>query len=168
MRAMFSKADMLSGSWNLRWAGDGLPRRFSGIVTTTGVFRSIVPLFTDQGKYILEQENELKFADEGQTGWSGLSFTIAPHDAPVTFFLAVDDQPALERMILGGQATRPITMPFTLPGDPGSEADFRPPGLRATQGGLFLLWRTPLATPDQQVVLDNETRERLRSLGYVD
>jgi hypothetical protein len=168
MQAMFSESDMLSGSWNLRWVSDGRPRRFSGIVTTNGIFRSIVPLFPDRGKYILERENELKFADEGQTGWSGLSFTTAPYEAPVTFYLAVDDEPAPDRVFLGSRADRPPTMPFTLAGSPGSETAFRPPARRATEGGLFTLWRTPPVTPDQPVVLDDETKERLRSLGYID
>jgi len=167
MQALFTEADLLSGGWNLRWASDGRPRRFSGRVTTTGIFRSMVPLFHDRGKYVLKQGNTLEFSDDGQTGWSGLSFTTTPYEAPVTFYLEVDGRPAPDRVILGGQAARPASMPFMLEGSPGSVAAFSRPERSAAPGGLFSLWRTRPAAPDQPITLDDETRERLRSLGYV-
>jgi arylsulfatase A-like enzyme len=168
MQAMFAEADLLSGGWNLRWSSDGRPHRFAGRVTTAGMFRSVVPLFRERGKYVLKQGNTLEFSDDGQAGWSGLSFTTTPYEAPATFYLEVDGQAAPERIVLGGLAARPPSMPFTLEGSPGSEAAFGRPERTALPGGQFSLWRTRPATPDQPMTLDDDTRERLRSLGYVD
>jgi hypothetical protein len=168
MQAMFAEADLLSGGWNLRWASDGRPRRFAGRVTTAGMFRSVVPLFRERGKYVLKQGNTLEFSDDGQAGWSGLSFTTTPYAAPATFYLEVDGKPALGRVFLGGLAASPSSMPFTLEGSPGSEAAFGRPERAAAPGGQFSLWRTRPATADQPMTLDEDTRERLRSLGYVD
>jgi arylsulfatase len=167
MQAMFSEADLLSGGWNLRWASDGRPRRFSGRVTTTGIFRSMVPLFRERGKYVLRQPDTLEFSDDGQAGWSGLTFTTTPYEAPVTFYLEVDGRPATGQVALGGLSAHPSSIPFTLEGNPGADAAFQPPERGATPGGLFSLWRTRPATSDQPISLDEETRERLRSLGYV-
>jgi arylsulfatase A-like enzyme len=167
LRALFAQVDLLSGGWNLAWSGDGRPRRFQGQIRTDGIFRTIVPLFHERGKYILERGDTLNFTDAGQSAESGLSFTTAPADASVTFYLLIDGRPLLERVVLGGRRARPREMPFTLEGLPSDAAAFeRPPHAEGTELG-FYLWRNRPAGPEQEIVLDDEIRERLRSLGYV-
>ncbi|HEU4401871.1 MAG TPA: sulfatase [Candidatus Polarisedimenticolia bacterium] len=167
MRLLYSEVDLLSGGWNLRWSGGGRSHRFHGRIGTTGIFRSLVPLFPGQGKYVVEQGNTLEFTDPGQTGASGLSFTTAPYEARVTFQLTIDGRAMPERIFLGGRAVAPEALPFTLEGDAQAPAAFiRPPRSAGNELGFFL-WRTRPAGPDQTIILDDEIRERLRSLGYV-
>lgn len=167
MQALFAQADLLSGGWNLRWNGDGRPHRFQGRVTTTGIFRSIVPLFREQGRYLLERGNTLTFNDPAQAGESGLSFTTLPYEAVETFELLIDGRPAPEAVILGGQAVHPDRMPFDLRGAPPSDAAFVRPPDAALRPPCFRMWRTRPVTQNEPVTLDDETRARLRSLGYV-
>jgi hypothetical protein len=167
MQALFARADLLSGGWNLRWNGDGRPHRFQGRVTTTGIFRSIVPLFREQGRYLLENGNTLTFNDPAQAGESGLSFTTLPYEAIETFELVIDGRPAPGAVILGGQAVHPDRMPFDLRGAPPSDAAFERPPDAALKPPCFRMWRTRPATRNEPVTLDDETRARLRSLGYV-
>jgi arylsulfatase A-like enzyme len=167
VRALFSQVDFLSGGWNVRWSSDGGRHRFQGQIRTKGIFRTVVPLFRERGKYVLESEGVLDFSDPDQTGASGLSFTLAPEDAEAEFYLLIDGRPLPERVFLGGNENRPRTMPFPLEGRPSVEAAFaKPPRADGKELGFFI-WRLRPAGPDQSVVLDDEIRERLRSLGYV-
>jgi arylsulfatase A-like enzyme len=166
-QALFSQVDFLSGGWNVRWSSDGRRRNFQGQLKTRGVFRTIVPLFRDRGKYVLESDHTLNFSDAGQSGASGLAFTVAPDDSPVEFYLLIDGRPALDRIFLGGNAMNPKVMPFELEGKPTQEAAFRKPARADGRDLGFFLWRLPPAAPDQAIVLDDEIRERLRSLGYI-
>jgi arylsulfatase A-like enzyme len=167
-QALFAEVDVLSGGWNLRWDGGGRRHRFEGRITTDGVFRTIVPLFKERGRYALRGGKVLTFADDGRDGASGLSFTTAPYEARVEFRLLVDGRPRPERVLLGGEQATPRSMPFTLAGDPGSEAAFERPARPGGAGPVFLLWRNRPASAEQEVVLDDEIRARLKSLGYVD
>jgi arylsulfatase A-like enzyme len=167
MQALFAQADLLSGGWNLRWNGDGRPHRFQGRVTTTGIFRSVVPLFREQGRYQLEKGNTLTFNDPAQAGESGLSFTTLPYEAIERFELLIDGRPAPEAVILGGQAMHPDRMPFDLRGAPPSDAAFERPPDDALRPPCFRMWRTRPVMQNEPVTLDDETRARLRSLGYV-
>src|SRR5204863_359276 len=101
-RALFTEVDLLSGGWNVRWGSDGRKRRFQGQITTDGIFRTIVPMFPERGKYIVEKGNRLSFTDAGQAAETGLSFTTAPYEAKVTFYLMVDGVPAVDKVFLGG------------------------------------------------------------------
>ena len=86
--------------------------------------------------------------------------------ALVTFTL--DGRPVTERVFLGGNEARPRAVPFTLEGKPSAEAAFtKPPRADGRDLGFFI-WRLKPAAADQEIVLDDEIRERLRSLGYVD
>jgi arylsulfatase A-like enzyme len=167
MQALFAQADLLSGGWNLRWNSDGRPHRFQGRVTTSGIFRSIVPLFREQGRYLLEKGNTLTFNDPAQAGESGLSFTTLPYEAIESFEFLIDGRPAPESVILGGLAVRPDRMPFDLRGAPPSDAAFDRPPDAALKPPCFRMWRTRPAGQNEPVTLDDETRARLRSLGYV-
>jgi arylsulfatase A-like enzyme len=167
-QALFEEVDFLSGGWNLRWGGDGRSRRFEGWIRTDGVFRTVVPLFRERGKYALRAGNLLTFRDDGQTGESGLSFTTAPYEARVEFHLTVDGRAAPERVFLGGERATPRRLPFSLAGDPESEAAFERPEPAAAARPAFFVWRNRPAAEGQEVVLDDEIRARLRSLGYVD
>jgi hypothetical protein len=175
-RLLFARPDLLAGGWNLRWKGGGKEdarHRFEGTVRTNGIFRSVVPLFRDGGAYRLAAPDRLEFADPGEAGEGGLVFTTAPESATVTFDLRVDRQaaggtPWPGETLLGARVQRPRSMPFTL-GDRGAdESTFTPPPAGACRTPCFLLWRTHPASPDEPVTLDPETRERLRSLGYID
>ena len=166
VRTLFSQVDFLSGGWNLRWSGDGRGHSFRGTIRTSGIFRTVVPLFRERGKYALGPANELMFTDGGQTGASGLSFTTSPEDAPVEFNLSIDGRSVTDRVFLGGNEARPRAMPFTLEGRPSAEAAFtKPPRADGRDLGFFI-WRLRPAGADQEIVLDDEIRERLRSLGY--
>jgi len=58
-------------------------------------------------------------------------------------------------------------LPFPLEGRPTVDAAFtKPPRADGRDLGYFI-WRLRPAGPDQGVVLDDEIREQLRSLGYV-
>ena len=167
VRTLFSQVDFLSGGWNVRWSSDGRKHTFQGELRTTGIFRTIVPLFRERGKYVLGSPNTLDFTDAGQTGASGLSFTTSPVDAPVEFNLLVDGRPVLDRIFLGGKEAHPRAMPFSLEGKPSADAAYsKPPRADGRELGFFI-WRLRPAAPDQEIVLDDEIRERLRSLGYI-
>jgi arylsulfatase A-like enzyme len=167
MQALFANADLLSGGWNLRWNGDGRPHRFEGRITTSGIFRSIVPLFHEQGRYLIEKGRTLIFNDPAQTGESGLSFTTLPYEATLTFELTIDGKARPEAVLLGAQAARPKALPFSFEGAPGSDLAFERPPDSAVRPPCFRMWRTRPARRDEPVELDDETRARLRSLGYV-
>lgn len=166
-QALFSQVDFLSGGWNVRWSSDGRKRGFQGQLRTAGIFRTIVPLFRDRGKYVLESDHALNFSDTGQSGASGLAFTVAPDDSPVEFYLLIDGRPVLDRVFLGGNAANPKIMPFELEGKPTLEAAFRKPPRADGRDLGFFVWRLRPAAPDQSIVLDDEIRERLKSLGYI-
>jgi len=166
-RALFSQVDFLSGGWNVRWSSDGSKHRFQGQIRTKGIFRTVVPLFRERGKYVLESPGILNFSDVDQTGASGLSFTTAPEDAGAEFYLLIDGRPLPERVFLGGNEHNPRALPFPLEGRPTVDAAFtKPPRADGRDLGYFI-WRLRPAGPDQGVVLDDEIREQLRSLGYV-
>ena len=97
----------------------------------------------------------------------GISFTTAPDNAGVTFYLTIDGEPARERTFLGGQRIQPLEMPFGL-GEPNHDAAYARPQQAAGRERGFFLWRNRPAPPDQEIVLDDAIRERLRSLGYID
>jgi arylsulfatase len=177
-RLLFARPDLLAGGWNLRWKSGGQKdgpgaHRFEGTIRTSGIFRSVVPLFRDGGAYRLAAPDRLEFADPGESGEGGLVFTTAPESATLTFDLRIDRQAAAGapwpgETLLGARVQRPQAMPFTL-GDRGAdESAFAPPPAGACRTPCFLLWRTHPASPDESVTLDPETRERLRSLGYID
>ncbi len=168
LRALFSEVDLLSGGWNMTWSGDGRKHRFQGQVRTSGILRTVVPLFPDRGKYVVEKGTTLSFTDADQAGESGLCFTVAPYESSVTFYLMIDGRPLVERVFLGGQKAQPHQMPFRLLGNAQGETPFvRPPHAAGRDLGFFL-WRNRPARPDQEITLDDEIRERLRSLGYID
>jgi hypothetical protein len=166
-RALFAEVDFLSGGWNLIWKSDGRKRRFQGQIETGGIFRTVVPLSGARGQVAIRAGKTLTFTDDGQPGWSGLSFTTAPYEAQVEFYLLIDDRPLAANVFLGGERIHPKTMPFVLQGDPTSEAAFHRPDRREGAGIGYYLWRVRPTAPGQEVVLDAEIRERLRSLGYV-
>jgi len=167
VRALFSRVDLLSGGWNLRWSGDGRKHRFQGQIRTQGVFRTVVPLFRERGKYVLGSPGTLNFTDDGQAGSSGLSFTIAPEDSETEFHLLIDGRPLLDHIFLGGKENSPRFMPFALEGRPALDAAYtRPPHADGKRLGFFI-WHLRPAGPEQSVVLDDEIRERLKSLGYI-
>jgi arylsulfatase A-like enzyme len=169
-RALFARPDLVAGGWNLRWRGDGRGRRFDGRITTTGIFRSVVPLFHEGGAYRLEKPDTLSFADLDERGESGIVFTLAPETASVTFDLRLDGRAQPDRVRIGGEGQAAGQIPLTLDGAAGGEPVFRSPAGAAGRppAAGFRIWRTRPASPDQPVVLDDETRERLRSLGYID
>ena len=167
LATLFREVDLLSGGWNLSWTGDGRPARFQGHVTTDGIFRSVVPLLGAGGSYDVQMGRTLRFADIDQTQSGGISFTTAPEEARVTFYLMIDGEPARERTFLGGQRIHPPEMPFGL-GAPNHEAAYARPQQAAGRERGFFLWRSRPAGVDQEIVLDDAIRERLRSLGYID
>jgi arylsulfatase len=177
-RLLFARPDLLAGGWNLRWKSGGQKdrpgaHRFEGTIRTSGIFRSVVPLFRDGGAYRLAAPDRLEFADPGESGEGGLVFTTAPESATVTFDLRIDGQAAVGapgpgETLLGARVQRPQAMPFTI-GDRGAdESAFAPPPEGACRTPCLLLWRTHPASADESVTLDPDTRERLRSLGYID
>jgi len=168
LRELYDRVDLFSGAWNLTWSSDGSERRFQGQIQTTGTFRSIVPLFPDQGKYLFERGNTLSFTDAAQAGDSGFSFTTVPDDASVTFYLMIDGEPSSHAVSLGAHRARPREMPFTLEGNPSSDLAFERPGYEPGAEVGYFLWRTRPAAPGQAIRLDETIRERLESLGYVD
>ena len=167
VQALFSEVDVLSGGWNLRWSSDGRRRRFQGQIRTDGIFRTVVPMFRERGKYVIEGGNTLNFTDAGQAGESGISFTTAPYEARVHFYLMVDGRALVENVFLGGERARPRLLPFGLEGRPDNDAAFARPDHREGLDLGYYLWRNRPASPDQEIVLDDEIRSRLRSLGYV-
>src|SRR6185503_12249091 len=112
-RALFARPDLVAGGWNLRWRSDGRGRRFDGRITTTGIFRSVVPLFHEGGAYRLETPNTLSFADLDEPGESGLVFTLAPETASVTFDLRLDGRAQPERVRIGGEGQAAGQIPLT-------------------------------------------------------
>jgi arylsulfatase len=167
LRALFAKVDLLSDGWNLSWSSDGRPGRFQGEITTDGIFRSVIPLIRENLKFDIQTGSTLRFADVDQTAGGGLSFTTAPADAQVTFLLTIDGELRKERIYLGEQRVNPPQLPFVL-GAPDHDAAFARPRRMAERELGYFLWRNRPAEPDREIVLDDEIRERLRSLGYID
>ncbi len=167
LSTLFREVDLLSGGWNLSWTGDGRPARFQGQLVTEGIFRTVVPLLGIAGHYDIEMGRTLRFSDVDQSDAGGLSFTTAPADARVTFHLLIDGEADAARVHLGGERARPSGMPFTL-GAPNHEAAYVRPPQASGRERAFFLWRNRPAGLDQEIVLDDEIRERLRSLGYID
>jgi arylsulfatase A-like enzyme len=167
LRALFGEVNLLSGGWNLSWNSDGRSGRFHGEITTDGIFRSVVPLIRESLQYDIQMGSRLRFADVDQTLGGGLSFTTAPADARVTFLLMIDGEMNEERIFLGGQRLNPPQLPFTL-GAPTHDAAFARPRRIAERELGYFLWRNRPTEPGQEIVLDDEIRERLRSLGYID
>jgi arylsulfatase A-like enzyme len=166
-RELFSTVDLLSGGWNVLWSGGGRRHRFQGQITTDGIFRTVVPMFRERGRYRIDRGNTLSFTDADQDAESGLSFTTAPYEAKVTFYLLIDGVPRLDKVFLGGRRMVPPAMPFALAGDARGEFPFtRPPHEAGRELGVYL-WRNRPAGRDEQITLDDEIRQRLRSLGYV-
>jgi hypothetical protein len=164
---LFERGDHLSGAWNLVWTGDGRPHRFEGRIETKGIVRSVVPPASSDAAYRLESPAVLVFSDPAAVAESGIAFTTLPYEAPVTFRLLIDGRPLPDAVRLGGAAARPHTMPFTMEGAPDAAPAFaRPPG-EVPAVPRFLLWRTRPATAEEPVLLDEELRARLKSLGYV-
>ena len=78
----------------------------------------------------------------------------------------IDGRPLPQRVFLGGKKVLPSALPFSLEGDAKADAAFaRPAHVDGREVGYFL-WRNRPAGPDQAITLDEEIRERLRSLGY--
>jgi len=167
LQALFSQIDLLSGSWNLRWSSDARPRSFQGQVSTTGIFRTVVPLYPGQGVLRIERGNLLVFGDSRRRGESGLAFTLAPPDAPVTFNLLIDGRAVIARVFLGGRAIVPPRMPFHLRGDARGTDPFTRPAHTEGKDLGFFIWRNRPAAPGETITLDDEIKERLRSLGYL-
>jgi arylsulfatase A-like enzyme len=167
-RVLFTQVDVLSGGWNMRWSSDGRKRRYQGRLRTSGIFRTVVPLSRDSPTYVITHGDTLTFDDAVQAEAGGLAFTTAPSEASVEFDLRIDGKPLPGSVSLGGNGDRPPTMPFTLAGLPPTEAAFVKPSFREGSDVGFYIWRLRPAEPDQEIILDDEIRERLRSLGYVD
>jgi hypothetical protein len=80
LRALYGEVDLLSGGWNLVWSSDGRARRFQGRITTTGIFRSIVPLFPERGTDRGRPHLVFNDASPGKV----TAFTVAPYESTVT------------------------------------------------------------------------------------
>jgi hypothetical protein len=165
-RDLFTTVDVLSGGWNLRWSSDGRPHRFQGQVRASGPFRAVVPLFAGEGSYAVSG-NTLNFTDEGQRAGGGISFTTARAEGHVEFYLLVDGRSDPKRIMLGGHRASPVTLPFRLEVATDAGAAFVRPDFEEGRDLGFFVWRVPAAAPGQEVVLDDEIRDRLRSLGYI-
>ena len=88
-------------------------------------------------------------------------------DSGVDFYLLVDGQPLLDHIYLGGNQNHPRFMPFALEGKPTLDAAFTKPALADGDTLGYFVWHLRPAGPQQEVVLDDEIRERLKSLGYI-
>lgn len=165
-RELFTEVDVLSGGWSLRWSSDGRPHRFQGQIRASGQFRTVVPLFAGEGSYSVSG-NTLNFSDEGQRSGGGISFTTTSDEGKVDFYLLIDGRSDPAAVTLGANRAHPLSLPFSLAVETDAEAAFVRPAFEEGRDLGFFMWRVPRAAPDQEVVLDDEIRDRLKSLGYI-
>lgn len=96
-----------------------------------------------------------------------LAFKVEPRLTPVKFDLKIDGKPAIPGTLLGKALVEPKEMPFTRKGAPaGRDAEGEP----ATRPGsaCFLVWHSGSGAGDEPPVrLDEDTKNRLRALGYL-
>lgn len=165
---LFARVDVLSGGWNLRWASDGTPRRFSGWVETEGIFSEVIPLFSETNRHHVTRGKRLDFDLEGVTGGGGFAFRLEPADARVRFSLAVDGKESPEWVKIGAKRNRPPSNPLELGGGEMRGDLNRRPTFRVGEELGYFLWKNAPQDPENWVELEETLRERLRSLGYVE
>jgi arylsulfatase A-like enzyme len=96
-----------------------------------------------------------------------LAFKPPRERVPIRFDLHIDGKPAAERTFIGDLLTQPVMMPFV---EPGSEND---PSADARPGAppdapYFLVWLSETEYRGEiNIRLDEETKQELRALGYI-
>jgi hypothetical protein len=96
-----------------------------------------------------------------------LAFKLNRPDVPVQFDFSIDGLPATGQTYIGESLLQPVTMPFT---EQKPDKERRHTGTlgRRPNPPYLLVWHyDPGYQEDLEVDLDEETREELRSLGYV-
>jgi arylsulfatase A-like enzyme len=115
------------------------------------------------------------FADRSRISIGGLetsepvtlAFTLEMPGMPVEFDFSMDGEPATDRTFIGRSLARPAVMPFIEQADDETSGQLvrartspKPP--------YIVVWLAPAGyRGDTTVDLDPETREELRSLGYI-
>jgi arylsulfatase A-like enzyme len=168
----------ISGTWYLEVAGDGRPHEFD--ITIRAQSRpvagkiSLPKIFDEHGHLVGPDRirfdevspNMLKMEGLELTGKLTLAFKADPRRVPLTFDLTIDGQPATDRTFLGESLAQAGEMPFTQKRARQAESEGTPTGRPDTP--YFLVWHTGSAFQDEKPVrLDEEIKQELRALGYI-
>jgi hypothetical protein len=96
-----------------------------------------------------------------------LAFKVEPRAAPLKFDLRIDGKPALPGTFLGADLVPPEEMPFTHKGASASRGSEGRPKARP-EAPCFLVWHSgDKFGGDTPAKLDQEAKEALRALGYL-
>jgi hypothetical protein len=96
-----------------------------------------------------------------------LAFKVPRMDAPIRFDLRIDGEPATRQTFIGESLTGPADTPFTMRDSLSALASAGKPA-RSPAPPCFVVWRSTSRYGGETVVdLDEQTRQELRSLGYI-
>jgi hypothetical protein len=88
-------------------------------------------------------------------------------DAPMRFDFMIDGQPATPRTFIGESLVRPPGMPFTVQDSLSDLASAGRPG-RMPAPPCLTVWRSKTQYGGETAIeLDEQTKQELRSLGYI-
>jgi hypothetical protein len=96
-----------------------------------------------------------------------LAIKLRRTDASILFDLNIDGQPAVDKTFIGASMLQPVTMPFMEADSPEEGIDKGPPG-RRPEPPYFLVWLAKSGFESRKTIeLDEETKQELRALGYI-
>lgn len=97
-----------------------------------------------------------------------LAFKATPNNIPLTFDLRIDREPALAHTYLGASLKRPDEMPFSQKASRQNIKARGKPQKRPPSAPYFAVWVSETTfRGDTGLVLTEETKRELRSLGYI-
>jgi arylsulfatase A-like enzyme len=96
-----------------------------------------------------------------------LALKLRRKDAPMGFYFRIDGEPAIERTYIGESLQRPAAMPFSERDAPMSPSDKGEPTTRPDPPYILVWLSKNEYGGDTTIELDEETRNELRSLGYI-
>jgi arylsulfatase A-like enzyme len=166
----------LSDSWYVELSGEG--QRFDLEITarrgpTIGLLEP-VRLMEGQDRYgdpaglveLSEEGEALSISGLDLDGVIRLALKSQPDRIPLNFDCRIDGRASLNRVFLGKSAASPDLMPFSQKTRPGAKAAGRPP--RRPEPPYVLIWfeQTPFRG-ETSITLDPQTKQELKSLGYI-
>lgn len=100
--------------WHLRWSGDSVTTyRFNGTTVVSSEITSLNQYSFEGNDEISSTNNVVSFSAFAGAGEDGLDFTTEP-GSQLNLDLSIDDLPLIELIYIGGNASIPASIPFSL------------------------------------------------------
>jgi len=169
-------------AWVVKFAGAKDDKTvYSAMITTTGKFvyafkhNSIYDV--DAKGLIISREFPMKKEDKrirfiafANDGDNGLTFSVEPENASVTFHLSIGQKNETNKVMLGEPNKHPDQIPFSLSNDVKMD-----PKVKLTQPGYLIYSETISTFKDlvmraevgDVIMISDDMKEKLRSLGYI-